>query len=106
MPDITDTIGAPLTSVSVLMDEGTDSPVLTALVPCLANRWLTTSDEAACRVLARLTGSGDPFEDIADNPVDLTPYDGTTQSFDFKLHAEAVAGLVHVALPVRVTANP
>lgn len=106
MPQITDSTDVPLTYVSMVMDESTDAPVFVIKVPCETGRQLEAEDVVEVRALARLTGSGDPFADLADFPVDLTPHDGLTKSFDIKIHANAVVGLVHAALPIRVVVIP
>jgi hypothetical protein len=104
---ITDTGGAPLIYINLTLEAAHDSVVIVGRVPCRAHQFLTASPSlSAASVLARRTGSGDPFVDLGSAPVDLTPYDGTTVSFDFKVRAAAVTGFERVALPVRVSFNP
>jgi hypothetical protein len=103
---ITDTAGQPLIYVNLRLDENTDSVVIVALIPCKANTFLASDSDGRASVLARRTGSGAAFQDISALPIDLTPYDGTTESFDFMVHSNSVTGLERVALPVRRTANP
>jgi phage terminase large subunit-like protein len=104
---ITDTSGQPLLYVNLSLTELTDSPVVVVLVPCAAGKWLAASPVvAAAYVEARRTSSGDLFQDLSVAPIDLTPWDGQTISFDFKVHANDVSGLQRVALPVRVTFQP
>jgi hypothetical protein len=103
---ITDTTGQPLLYVNLRLDEGADSVVVTARIPCAAGRYLAAASDARAAVLARRTGSGDAFADIADTPLSLTEFDGEDVDFDFKVHAGSVTGLERVALPVRVTASP
>lgn len=106
--NITDINGNPLSSISFPLNESTESAVLVGLVRVagpglyLACR----SDGGPAVVMARKTGSGDPFVDIAATPIDLTPYDGDTPAFDFKVVAEAVAASAPAALSVVVTPNP
>lgn len=103
---ITDTSGQPLLYVNLRLDEGADSVVIVARIPCRAGKFIATDNDARASVLARRTGSGDAFVNVADDPIDLTPYDGTNTDFDFKVRAGSVTGLERVALPVRVTFNP
>jgi hypothetical protein len=103
---ITDTNGEPLLYVNLRLDEGADSVVVVARVPCVAGKFLASDGDGRAQVLARRTGSGDTFADIADDPISLTEFDGQTVDFDFKVHAGTVTGLERVALPVRVTFNP
>lgn len=103
---ITDTADNSLLYVNLRLDEGADSVVIVARIPCKSGLKLATNSDGRASVLARRTGSGDPFVNIATSPIDLTPYDGTNTDFDFKVHAGSVTGLERVALPVRVTFNP
>jgi hypothetical protein len=103
---ITDRDGQPLLYVNLRLDEGADSVVVTARIPCAAGRFLTAASDTRAAVLTRRTGSGDDFTDIADTPISLTQFDGEAVEFDFKVHTGSVTGLERVALPVRVTANP
>lgn len=103
---ITDTSGQPLLYVNLRLDENTDSVVIVARVPCLAGKFLASAVDARAAVLARRTGSGDAFVDLADAPISLTEFDGEAVEFDFKVHAGNVTGLQRVALAVRVTFNP
>jgi hypothetical protein len=104
---ITDTTGQPILYVNLSLTELTDSAVIVAVVPCAAGKWLSAAPVvAAAYVEARRTSSGDLFQDLSVAPIDLTPWDGQTISFDFKVHANNVTGLQRVALPVRVTYQP
>lgn len=104
---ITDATGAPLLYVNLNLNASTDSGVVVGRVPCAAGKWLTASPaQSGASVLARRTGSGDAFQDLATSPIDLTPYDGSTVSFDFKVHSNAITGFERVALPVRVSYAP
>jgi hypothetical protein len=99
---ITDTTGVPLLFVNLRLDEGTDSVVVVARIPCAAGKVLASISDAAAAVLARRTGSGDSFVNIAASPISLTEFDGEDIDFDFKVHAGTIVGLARVALPVRV----
>jgi hypothetical protein len=103
---ITDTAGVPLTAVNLSLAAESDSTVLVGRVACAAGLYLAGSSEGAAQVLARRTGSGDSFVDLAVSPIDLSPHAGETVSFDFKVHAGSIEGRAFVALPVRVTPNP
>jgi hypothetical protein len=87
----TDSAGVSLSFVSVEVDEGATTPVFVAKVPCRAGRVLTADPDSGLTVTARRTGTGAAFADIASAPVDLTPFDGLTVSFDFKVTAGAVS---------------
>lgn len=79
-----------------------DSAVISLLIPCTAHMALTADYDPAAQVMARRSGTATWF-DIAALPIDLSPWAGTTQSFDFKFHALPFDGLIErVALPVRV----
>lgn len=106
MTSITDTNDAALTSVSLVLTESTSSGVLVIRVPCQAGQYLASTVDSLAQVLARRTGSGAAFVDIAVAPILLTPYAGSTVEFDVKVSAQAVTGLQRVALPVRVTYTP
>lgn len=100
---VTDTTGAAVTILSSGVRQNSDSPVIALLMPCTTGMSLTADAAPAAQVLARRTGSGDPFVDVSTSPIDLSPWNGTTQSFDFKFHGAAFSGLIkRVALPVRV----
>lgn len=104
---ITDTSGAPLLYVNLHLSENSESVIVVARVPCAAGKFLAGPADESAQVLARRTGSGDSFVNLATSPIDLSAWAGSTISFDFKVHALAVsAGLHHVALRVRVTFNP
>ncbi len=104
---MTDTNGQELTYVSSQLAESTDGPVLVVRVPCVAGMSLTADDDPDVRVMGRESASGDPFQDLASSPIDLTPYAGGDQDFDVKLHANAIAsGIVTKAVGVRATYNP
>jgi hypothetical protein len=106
MPTVTDTLGNPLTHVALVMSPLSDSSVVVARVECRAGLFLAATSEGAARVLARRTGSGSPFVDLSTSPISLTEFDGTTQSFDFKVSAGAVSAIERDALSVRVTFAP
>jgi hypothetical protein len=99
---IADTNNVPLLFVNLRLDEGEDSVVVVARIPCAAGKVLASISDARAAVLARRTGSADAFVDIAASPISLTEFDGEDVDFDFKVHAGTVTGLQRVALPVRV----
>jgi hypothetical protein len=100
---ITDTTGNAITVLSMSLAQNSESPVLVIEIPATAGMSLTAGSDPAAQVLARRTGSGDAFVDIAAAPILLTPFAGTVVQFDVKLHAAAFSGLIkRVALPVRV----
>lgn len=104
---ITDAGGSPLMYVNLQLPASTDSVVVVGLVPCSAGRFLTAAPlNSSASVLARRTGSGDAFQNLATSPINLAPYDGETISFDFKVHSQAITGFARVALPVRVSYSP
>lgn len=104
---MTDTAGQELTYVSVELPESSDSAVLTVRVPCVTGMSLAADDDPDVRVLGREAGSGDPFQDLSASPIDLTPYAGTDQDFEVKLHANVVSsGVLTKAVGVRATYNP
>jgi hypothetical protein len=100
---VTDTTGAAVTILSLSVPQNADSAVVALLIPGVSGMSLTADSDPAAQVLARRTGSGDAFQDVADSPIDLTPYAGETVSFDFTFHGAAFSGIVkRVALPVRI----
>jgi len=99
---ITDTGGNPILYVNLSLSENSDSVVVAVLIPAKAGMKLTTDVNASASVMARLTGSGATFVDIAASPIDLTPWAGTTVGFDLKVHSNAAASLARLAMPVRV----
>lgn len=100
---ITDTEGVALTVLSMSLAQNSESPVLVIEVPGVAGMSLTADADTAAAVMARRTGSGDAFVDIAAAPILLTPFAGSTIQFDVKVQTAAFAGLIkRVALPVRV----
>lgn len=103
---ITDTTGAPLNNVALEIDADAESVVVVGLVPCIDGMFLTVANTPQAAVLARRAETADPFVDIDAAPIDLTPYDGQTIPFEFKIAAGSVAGNLTVALPVRVTFSP
>lgn len=103
--NITDTNNQPITALPVSLVEDSDCAIVVIRVPCEANRYLAAVEHGSAQVLARRTGSGDAFVDLADTPISLTPYAGTTVDFDLKIHAGSVSGVVHTAIPVKVTSN-
>ena len=101
--NVTDTNGVALTVLSMSLAQNNDSSVFVIEVPAVAGMSLTADADPAAQVLARRTGSGAAFADIAASPILLTPFAGTTVQFDVKLHAAAFSGLIkRVAVPVRV----
>lgn len=103
---ITDTNGAAITVLSMSLAAGQVSAVLVMRVPCLAGQLLAADANPSAAVLARRTGSGDAFADLAVAPIALTPFDGQTVEFDLKVSASTVTGVQRVAIPVRVTYSP
>ena len=103
MNTIKDATGNTITVLSMSLAQNNDSSVFVIEVPAVAGMSLTADADPAAQVLARRTGSGDAFTDIAASPILLTPFAGITVQFDVKLHAAAFSGLIkRVALPVRV----
>lgn len=102
MPSITDINDVPITYISMSLQELTDSAVFVIKVPCLAHSHLSCPGDASAKVTARLNGTADAFVDISVSPIDLNPYADQTKSFDVKVHANNVTGLVRAALPVEV----
>ena len=102
MQQITDINDVPITYISMSLQELTDSGVFVIKVPCQALSHLSCPGDSSAKVMARLNGTSDAFIDLAVSPIDLNPYAGQTKSFDIKVHANNVAGLVRVALPVEV----
>ncbi|MET0646373.1 MAG: hypothetical protein ABW208_07105 [Pyrinomonadaceae bacterium] len=100
---ITDSAGAAITVLSMSLAAAQESAVLTVRVPCLAGQFLAADSNPSASVLARRTGSGDAFADLAVAPISLTPFDGQTVEFDLKVSASALTGVRRVAIPVRVT---
>lgn len=107
MNSVFDIDNNPLTHVAVNLSEN-GVWTFTVGVPCVAGMFLAADvpEDAQSTVSARITGSGDPFVDIADTPISLTPHANTITSFDIKIVAGDVPGLARVAIPVRVTFNP
>ena len=103
---ILDTADQPITYISFQQEENSDSAIIVIRVPCAAGQSLTADDIAETRVLARENGTMDTFVDIATSPIDLSPYAGTNQDFDVKVHTNGVSGIVSTAVEVRVTYNP
>jgi hypothetical protein len=106
MPEILDAGNRPISYISLQQQENTDSQIIFIRVPCSAGQFLAANDVTEARVLARLAGSSDPFVDLFDNPIDLTPFDGTTTDFDIKVHTGLVTGIIPTAVEVKVTYNP
>lgn len=104
--NILDTADVPITYVGLQQAEGTDSQIIIIRVPCLNGQFLVASDVSEARVLVRENGTLDAFQDISTLPIDLSPFAGTNQDFDLKVHTESVVGIVPVAVGVRVTYNP
>ncbi len=106
MSRITDTDGNPLTHVALVQQPETVSAVIVVRVACAAGQYLAVSAEPTARVLARRTGSGNAFVDLADEPISLTEFDGLEVTFDLKVSTSATASRTRVALPVKVTYQP
>lgn len=102
MPSITDIDDVSITYISMSLPELTESSVFVIKVPCVVGTSLSSVIDASAKVLARLNGTVDPFVDLATDPIDLSPYNGETKSFDVKVEALNVVGLVRAALPVEV----
>ena len=102
MPSITDIDDVPITYISMSLPELTESDIFVIKVACLIGTSLSSDANINAKVLARLNGTADPFVDLAVIPIDLSPYDGETKSFDVKVEALNVVGLVHEAIPVKV----
>lgn len=103
MKAITDTTGAPITALQMSLAEETESSTFVVRVPCAANQFLRSDENDYAQVLARIAGSSDAFSNLADSPIDLTPYAGLTVEFDLKVAALEVDGLKRAALSVRVS---
>ncbi len=104
--EITDTNGAVVSNVPIEIAEGEESQIVVARIPCVAGYYLAAEENATVTVLARVTGSGASFADIADEPVDLSPYADGLVSFDFKVSAGLVTEMQLLSVAVRVTRNP
>lgn len=105
--NVTDTDDNPVSAVSVVQQENTAVTQLVGRIPCVAGMFLKATDAANARVLARVADSGDPFVDIGLFPIDLTPYAGLNEDFEFRIEADDAASPVeYVELPVVVTFNP
>lgn len=103
----TDNFNVPITYLSTQQVESADSSPIIVKVPAVALAWLSADDDAYVRVRARRNGTADPYVDLATDPIDLTPYDGTTAVFDLVIRTEAVADpVVSRAVQVRRTFNP
>jgi hypothetical protein len=107
MNSVLDANGNPLTHVADSLSEN-EVWTFTVSVPCVAGMVLVADvpEDAPATVLARVTGSGDAFVDLAANPITLTEFDGETVDFDIRVEVGDVPGLARVSLPVRVTFNP
>lgn len=103
--NVLDAGNQPLSYISLQQEESTDSQLILIRVPCVSGLFLTAEDVPEARMMVSVHGAGS-FQDVAISPLDLAPYDGTTQDFDLKVHTTAVSGVVPVAVDVRVTYNP
>lgn len=102
MPSITDIDDVPITYISMSLPELDESDVFVIKVECADGTTLASEVNASAKVLARLNGTADPFVDIADTPIDLSPHAGQTKLFDVKVETLNVVGLVRAALSVKV----
>lgn len=106
MSQITDINDVPITYISMVLNEVVNGAIFVIKVPCVTGMFLASNVNASASVKARLNGTADPMVDIAVSPINLTPYNGLTKLFDMQVVTNDVAGLVRVALPVRVTFQP
>jgi hypothetical protein len=79
---------------------GTDSPIFSLWVNCTEGSFLTAQSGLGSRVLARLHGSGNAFQDINTNPL-LLATSGLIQ-FDFKLHPVLTTGRLREQIGIAV----
>lgn len=104
---ITDANGQEITDNSFQMSDNSESPVFTIYVRALTNYKLTATTDSITTVLARKTGSGAAFQNIAANPIDLTPFANTVVAYDYKVSAADVSVPRNSrAVRFRCTPNP
>lgn len=103
---VTDTNGQQITAVNLTVNESSESGVFVIRFKALANYKLTAPANSLITVLARKTGSGATFQNIAANPIDVSPFANTVVDYDLKIAAATVnLPIERVALPVRLTPN-
>lgn len=106
MSEITDTNDVPVNYLHFSQAESLDSAVFVLRIPCVAGQWLAADANSDVSIMAREHGTADAYVDLSSSPIDLTPYAGSDQDFDFKVHTNAIAGLVSTAVNLRCTATP
>ena len=101
---ITDTENNEISYISQTLAENTTSPVFVIRVPATEDSYLTASANSTVHVLARLNGTSDAFQNIAANPIDLTPFDGEMTDFDVKVDVGNISSPIQrFIVPVKVT---
>ena len=87
------------------LEEGTASETINILVDTpVTNGLLTATDDARATVYAREAGSADPWQDIADDPIDLSGYPVGQTEFEVYVQAlSPISGFQRV--PLQVTAG-
>lgn len=101
---ITDTDGAAIGYVPILLVAGQDSaPIVVIVTPETAQDTLSASLDANAGAFARLQGSGGAWIDLDANPIALGAYLGGSVNFEIIARAEAgVAGRAHANIFVGV----
>lgn len=102
--NVTNDDGTPMLYVNVRVAAG-GVMTFAGRVPCAAGRWLTAGASATAKIEARRFGTGDSFADLSSTPIGLTPFDGETVTFEFRVTG-TVSASARAALRVRVTFNP
>lgn len=83
------------------VQSGEDGPVLVIGADTPAPGALTAEDVAVLRVMARLHGTADAYQDLASEPLDLSALPAGVTQFDVFLRAAAgVEGVEHPVLTV------
>lgn len=100
--NVTNDDGTPMLYVNARVKAG-DAMTFAGRVPCAAGKRLAAGASATAKIEARRFGTADAFADLAADPIDLTPYDGQTVKFEFRVTGLA-PGLA--ALRTLVTFNP
>lgn len=100
--NVTSDSGAPMLYANARVQIG-GVMTFTGRVPCAAGKWLAAGVSPTAKIEARRFGTADAFADLGTDPIDLSPYDGQTVKFEFRVTGLA-AGLA--ALRARVTYNP